>query len=108
MASTSIPANPSPTWRCTINNKEYEFESGKTAATDSAVDNLVKNNAAMAPKEAAPVAKGYVLTANGDNTADFKPLPQGAAVADVTAAPTKEQFNALLAALRTAGVIASK
>ena len=55
-----------------------------------------------------PVPKGYVLTANGDNTADFKPLPQGAAVADVTAAPTKEQFNALLAALRTAGVIANK
>lgn len=32
---------------------------------------------------------------------------QGAAVADVSAAPTAENFNALLAALRTAKIIAS-
>lgn len=31
---------------------------------------------------------------------------QGAAVADVGAAPTQAQFNALLASLRSAGVIA--
>lgn len=33
-------------------------------------------------------------------------LPKGAAVPDVGAAPTQAQFNALLASLRTAGVIA--
>lgn len=32
-------------------------------------------------------------------------IKQGAAVADVGAAPTQAQFNALLASLRSAGVI---
>lgn len=33
-------------------------------------------------------------------------VKQAAAVADVTNAPTAEEFNALLAALRTAGIMA--
>ena len=35
-------------------------------------------------------------------------IKQGAAVANITDAPTKDEFNTLLASLRTAGVIAAE
>lgn len=40
-------------------------------------------------------------------TLDEKYIPKAAAVSDVTAAPTAEEFNALLAALRNAGLMAT-
>lgn len=41
-------------------------------------------------------------------TLDEKYIPKAAAVSDVTAAPTAEEFNALLAALRNAGLMATE
>lgn len=43
----------------------------------------------------------------GATTAALGGVKQAAAVEDVAAAPTMEEFNALLAALRTAGILAS-
>lgn len=54
-----------------------------------------------------------VLIKNG-NKANWTPaddvgaMKQAAAVADVTAAPTAEEFNALLNSLRDAGILATK
>lgn len=53
-----------------------------------------------------------VLIRNGDK-ANWTPtdcagtMKQAAAVADVTAAPTAEEFNALLNSLRDAGILAT-
>lgn len=57
--------------------------------------------------------KGHVPQVNADGSAfDFnatEPLPAaGAAIADVTAAPSKDDFNKVLAALRAWGIIAAK
>lgn len=41
-------------------------------------------------------------------TLDEKYIPKAAAVSDVTATPTAEEFNALLAALRNAGLMATE
>lgn len=50
---------------------------------------------------------GYVLTKTA-NGAAFAALPKAAAISDVTGTyPTKAEFNALLAAMRTAGLMAT-
>lgn len=52
-----------------------------------------------------PAGATYTLPAA--TTAALGGVKQAAAVEDVAAAPTMEEFNALLAALRTAGILAS-
>ena len=52
-----------------------------------------------------PAGATYTLPAA--TTAALGGVKQAAAVEDVTAAPTMEEFNGLLAALRTAGILAS-
>lgn len=48
----------------------------------------------------------WVIKSETTKTLDPKWLPSAAAVADVTAAPTADEFNALLASLRAAGYLA--
>ena len=50
---------------------------------------------------------GATHTLPAATTAALGGVKQAAAVEDVAAAPTMEEFNALLAALRTAGILAS-
>lgn len=52
-----------------------------------------------------PAGATYTLPAA--TTAALGGVKQAAAVADVAAAPTMEEFNGLLASLRTAGILAS-
>lgn len=47
----------------------------------------------------------HTLTIHGKNVLSRELLPKASAVADVTAAPTAENFNALLASLRAAGYL---
>ncbi|MCR0998665.1 head fiber protein [Serratia rubidaea] len=51
--------------------------------------------------------KPATFTPPAATTAAIGGVKQGAAVADAAAAPTQSEFNALLASLRAAGVIAS-
>lgn len=51
--------------------------------------------------------KSFTASFGTVKTIDPKYLPKAAAVADVTEAPTAEQFNALLASLREAGYLAT-
>lgn len=53
------------------------------------------------------IGAGAPYTLPAATTAAIGGVKQGAAVADAAAAPTQSEFNALLASLRAAGVIAS-
>lgn len=57
------------------------------------------------PGEQGPAGATYTLPAA--TTAVLGGVKQAAAVADAAAAPTMEEFNGLLAALRTAGILAT-
>lgn len=57
------------------------------------------------PGEQGPAGPSYTLPAA--TTSVIGGVKQAAAVQDVAAAPTMEEFNSLLATLRTAGILAS-
>lgn len=54
-----------------------------------------------------PGAAGPSYTLPAATTSSLGGVKKGSAVANAAAAPTKEEFNALLASLRAAGIIAS-
>ena len=57
------------------------------------------------PGEQGPAGPSYTLPAA--TTSALGGVKMAAAVADVAAAPTQTEFNALLASLRAAGILAS-
>ena len=58
--------------------------------------------------QASKLASGVIPTIPGNATTETPGLvKQAAAVGDVSAAPTQQEFNGLLAALRAAGVLAT-
>lgn len=77
---------------------------GSSVAIDST---LTKSGQAADAKAVGDALAGKVGT--GDAATSAKPglVKQGAAVANAAAAPTQEEFNALLASLRAAGIIAN-
>ena len=56
-------------------------------------------------EQAGPAGPSYTLPAANPTT--LGGVKQAAAVADAAAAPTKEEFNALLTSLRNAGILAT-
>ena len=54
-----------------------------------------------------PGAAGPSYTLPAATTSSLGGVKKGSAVANAAAAPTKEEFNALLASLRAAGILAS-
>lgn len=57
--------------------------------------------------DATTLGKSLLTAADASAARTAVGLPQQAAMADLTGAPTQADFNALLAALRAAGILAS-
>ena len=74
---------------------------GSTPGDNSITTAMLQNGAVTAAKIASGVIPGNASTSKAGL------VKQAAAVADISAAPTQQDFNGLLAALRTAGILAS-
>ncbi len=77
---------------------------GSTAAIDNT---LTKSGQAADAKAVGDALAEKVGTEEAATSAKLGLVKQAAAVLDAVAAPTQEEFNALLASLRAAGIIAN-
>lgn len=107
MANVSrvIPSNMKPTWSCKIGNTVYEYTSGTTQSVPESVAEIIDKYYALQPKEANPTPTKYsdLVPASVDALGG---VYQVSAIDDITSAPDADDYNALLSALRTAGILA--
>lgn len=87
---------------------------GSTPGDNSITTSMLQANSVTNEKiadgtiQASKLASGVIPTIPGNATKETPGLvKQAAAVGDVSAAPTHQDFNGLLAALRAAGVLAT-
>lgn len=87
---------------------------GSTPGDNSITTSMLQANSVTNEKiadgtiQASKLASGVIPTIPGNATKETPGLvKQAAAVGDVSAAPTQQDFNGLLAALRTANIIAA-
>lgn len=108
MANVSrvIPNNTKPTWSCKIGNTTYEYTSGTTQSVPENVAEIIDKYYALQPAEANPKPTKYsdLPAATADALGG---VYQVTAIDDITSAPDADDYNALLSALRTAGILAS-
>lgn len=92
---------------------KHTWQSGETI-TDEALNNMENGIAALDTGKAnQPTGgngtSGQFLASNGDGTTKWvdSPITKQAAIADAVGSDEKDKINAILAALRAAGVIAA-
>ena len=89
------------TWDESVNAPYFHISN----AVKLALSDITFTSPAVVPLET--VLAGYVKTTDLATTEDAGIVKQSAAVADAADAPTKAEYNGLLAALRTAGIVAT-
>lgn len=109
-----IPDNMQPMWHCCINGVCYSYTAGTAQIVPDEVAAVIKNYYASVPDPKKADNGKVMVTVDGGAAWGDVPaatvskiggVKMAAPVADAASAPTKAEFNALLKALRNAGVI---
>lgn len=96
-----IPTTWGDPWSCTINGVSYTYKAGAVVAVPDGVAVLIAAIGTYPPAAKTPEAPIGMATADSAGL-----VRQGESVANAAGdTPTAEEFNALLASLRNAGVI---
>lgn len=102
--NTHYVTTPGPDTQATVDlyiDNPDALGGGSAPGDNSITTAMLQNGAVTAAKIASGVIPGNASTSTPGL------VKQAAAVADISAAPTQQDFNGLLAALRTAGILAS-